>query len=74
MRGYTPAGGSPARLAAAMWQARAELLAIQVQQAEERVLVLEAPRESTPAGIASGQPTGGVLSDGPHQPAPPQRP
>ena len=34
--------------AAAMWQTRAELLAIQLQQAHERIRALEAPREPTP--------------------------
>jgi excisionase family DNA binding protein len=38
--------------AASMWQTRAELLALQLHQAEERILALEAPRESVADEIA----------------------
>lgn len=46
--------------AAAMWQTRAELLAIQLHQAQERILALEAPREPTPFQIAPRGPTDGL--------------
>jgi hypothetical protein len=45
--------------AEAMWQTRAELLAIQLQQTQERILALEAPREPTPVETPSGEPTNG---------------
>ena len=60
--------------AAALWMARAELLAAQLQQAQDRIRALEAPREPTPAEIVPGGPTDGLTVETAEGLAPPKRP
>ena len=60
--------------AAAMWQTRAELLAIQLQQAQETIRALQAPREPTPAEIAPEHAADGLAVEMPQAPPRPERP
>jgi hypothetical protein len=60
--------------AAAMWQARAELLAVQLQQAQERILALEAPKEPVPAPGFTGEATDGLGAEPAQQSAERKRP
>src|SRR5262245_40141550 len=56
--------------AATMWQARAEFLAAQLEEAQSRVRALEAPKEP----IAPSPPAGAVFAPLPADPEPPRRP
>jgi hypothetical protein len=60
--------------AAAMWQARAELLAMQLQQAQERILALEAPRDRPPLKMLDNAPQTPSLLTGPRSYPLPERP
>jgi hypothetical protein len=59
--------------AATVWQARAEMLAVQLQQAQERILALEAPQEPIPSEISSSGPTAAFSVEVTTGPAKPKR-
>ncbi len=59
--------------AATLWQARAEMLAAQLQQAQQRILALEAPKEPDPAENTRSEPIDAFRSDVAPEPDEPKR-
>jgi hypothetical protein len=52
-----------------MWQTRAELLAVQLQQAQERILALDAPKNADASADALERDSAGVDAKTTQEPA-----